>query len=203
MRCPYQLRTEMVCWRIPMAKACPSYGEYSLHRPNDIVLDNVRRATITGADIKCLLLSILKDDNDYKPVNMEYMLPIHHIYLYSLMITNVRHIVQQISFQSSSDEIVNPAHADPREFEVRVTMEKSSTWTLFRKGIATLCVTYGFMLDSYLREGKSAVSGKADKYFKGILFLIVACLGQLLTDCQHERQVRLEQKRQASDEIEK
>ena len=98
------------------------------------------------------------------------------------MITNVRCIVQQISFQSSSDEIVNPARADPREFEVRVTMEKSSTRTLFRKGITTLCVTYGFTLDSYLREGKSAVSGKADKYFKGIPFLIVVCLGQLLTN---------------------
>ena len=164
-----------------MAKACPSYGEYSLHHPNDIVLDNVRRATITGADIKCLLLSILKDDNDYKPVNMEYVLPIHHIYLYSLMITNVRHIVQQISFQSSSDEIINPACADPREFKVRVTMEKSSTRTLFWKGIATLCVTYGFVLDSYLKEGKSVVSGKMDKYFKGIPFLIIICLDQLLT----------------------
>ena len=112
---------------------------------------------------------------------MEYVLPIHHIYLYSLMITNVRRIVQQISFQSSSDEIINLARADPREFEVKVTMEKSSTRTLFWKGIATLCVTYGFVLDSYLKEGKSVVSGKMDKYFKGIPFLIIICLDQLLT----------------------
>jgi len=182
MRRPYQLRRGMACWRIPTAKACPSYGECSLHSPNDIVLDNVRRATITGADIKCVLLSILEDDNDYVPVNMEYVLSIDYIGSYSLMVTNARCIVQQITFQSSVDEIINPAHADPWDFEVRVTMEKSLTHTLFQKGIATLCVTYGFMLDSYLMEGKSVVSGKADKYFKGVPFLVIIFLDLLLTN---------------------
>jgi hypothetical protein len=34
-------------------------------------------------------------------------------------------------------------------------------------------VTYGFVLESYIREGKSPQGSRQDKYFKGISFLII------------------------------
>jgi len=66
-----------------------------------------------------------------------------------------RCIVQQVIFSSSPEEIANPSRADPREFEPKVTLEKNSTRTLTRNGVVTLCVTYGFVLESYIGEGKS------------------------------------------------
>jgi pantothenate kinase len=60
---------------------------------------------------------------------------------------------------------VNPARADPSHFSCKSTTEKSPAKVISRAGVTSLCVTYGFVLSSYLVEGKR----QGDKTFKGMI----------------------------------
>jgi len=74
-------------------------------------------------------------------------------------------LVKQLQFSVSEAEIINPSRADPAQFICKSTNEKFPAKVVTRAGITSLCVTFGFVLNSYILEGRQ----QGDKTFKGMI----------------------------------